>query len=205
MKVPFMRQRERKNEQEDFGDAIRKRECSGFKICSFFYRGSEWIIGLGVKHGEHEKCYSKVFFDKNSLEHASGGFTNHIKMGMANSRYFLIILGKGAFDRSFRDGKGKIDVFYNEILYAKEKCFKEDRENRIFVCCLEKFDCKSIPDSNSNEGDKKKIQMIKEIADRYQRIGAKGKDSSKIGHVDILKIGLVYIVCPWYNKKVNKR
>lgn len=145
-----------------------------------YIRKSDGVLIANSLFNYLEKKGYRVFFDKDGLSDKIGTFNDRIKEGIANSEFLLIIFGAKALDRPLRYKNGKQDVFYSEILCATEY-FKEQSENRILVCCMEKFTEENklnmdLKRTDLSEDDKKNIKQIQKIAYEYERVGAKATD-----------------------------
>lgn len=113
----------------------------------------------------------KVFMDVNKLEGKSGMFTEHLRMALLNSRCCLVVLGNHAYEREYSER----DEYYKEIITAVNNDIK------IFVACMEGF---SLKEAGKGVLERKEL---KEVAEKYQRIGSSDTDIWKYQQIWALR------------------
>jgi len=100
-----------------------------------------------------------VFLDLHDLPGTAGEFPPKIRKAIRNSKYVILLLGNGSFDRKYSEK----DYYYMEIQTATEENYKKE----IFVVLLDGFETSSslenFPDALKKE--------IKKIEEEYQHVG----------------------------------
>ncbi|HIY02975.1 MAG TPA: hypothetical protein IAA26_14215 [Candidatus Blautia faecipullorum] len=119
-----------------------------------------------------EKNGLHVFYDKPEMEGKQGEFSPYLQHNLLNSKLCLIVLGKNAYARDFSE----TDEYYKEIITAVKN------KKKIAVICMEDFymDGRNSINYGNRVGN---IQELKNVVEKYQRIGSEFADRWKYENI----------------------
>ncbi len=168
-------------QEHDFFISYRRTFCKkndGIEIASGIAKFLQKQTYKDPKGQEHNY---KVFWDQDGLLGIAGEFPPKIRQAIRNSRYMVLILGHGSFDRHYpKKDAYNTDYYYMEILTAMEKNYKKE----IFVVLLDGF---QEPTNFDHFPDTFK-ESIQRIIKTYQHInndqrwGFSKEDQDKMYH-----------------------
>jgi len=100
-----------------------------------------------------------VFLDLHDLPGTAGEFPPKIRKAIRNSKYVILLLGNGSFDREYSEK----DYYYMEIQTATDENYPKD----VFVVLMDGFENSSSLETFPDAFRKK----IKKIEEEYQHVG----------------------------------